>query len=517
MSRLKKFAHSLASGYVVLGANVAFTVASVPLATSRLSNSEFGLWALTTQIAGYVALIDLGMSGSVARILIDYKDDKNGGAYGSVIRTALLVGLAQGLIIAGLGVGLAVGLGPALKVPINLVPDFRLLILGQCGLLAASFLLRVFGHLLVAHQRYDMMNYPQVAGFTANYALLWLGLSSGWGVISMLWGQLAGLSVGTAFPAWACWRLGMFPTAGRWGQVTWTRFRELFSFGQDVFLFSIGSQLINASQIIVVTRCLGLDAAATWSVCTRTYTVVCQLVWRVLDATGATLAEMVVRGERERLLHRFRQVTMLSASVAVVAAVLFAAGNQAFVQVWMHGKFGWSPWTDVLLGVWLVLMTIQRCHSGLLGVMKQMRVVKYIYFLEGGAFVSMAVIMSRWGGFPAIAASSVACTAAFSFSFGFWQTKTEFALSWGEVAGRWLGPAARMMLIMPALAAACWMATRELPAAGAVVLRLGVLGTSGAWVLWRWGLDGELQQEILRRTPASLAGVLRLGMKRAPQ
>src|SRR6266446_6826916 len=276
MSRLKKFAHSLASSYVLLGANVIFTLASVPLAASWLSKAEFGLWALTTQIAGYIALVDLGMSGSIARILIDYKDNKDGGLYGGVIRTGLLVSLAQGSIIFATGSGLAMLMGPALQVPAHLRHDFQWLVLGQCGVLALNFLLRIFGHLLAAHQRYDLMNYPQVAGFAANYGILWFGFCHGWGVFSMLWGQLAGLIVGTAYPAWATWRLKLFPTAGHWGCVTGAMFAELFRFGRDLFLFALGSQLINASQVIVVARCLGLDAAANWSVCTRSYTVVTQ-------------------------------------------------------------------------------------------------------------------------------------------------------------------------------------------------------------------------------------------------
>src|ERR1044071_1888761 len=55
MSRFRKYAHSLVSGYVVLGANMLYTLASVPLALKYLGKPEFGLWALTSQIAGYIA------------------------------------------------------------------------------------------------------------------------------------------------------------------------------------------------------------------------------------------------------------------------------------------------------------------------------------------------------------------------------------------------------------------------------------------------------------------------------
>ena len=53
MSRLKKFTHSLLSGYVALGVNVFYTLASVPLALHYLGKAEFGLWALVSQISGY--------------------------------------------------------------------------------------------------------------------------------------------------------------------------------------------------------------------------------------------------------------------------------------------------------------------------------------------------------------------------------------------------------------------------------------------------------------------------------
>src|SRR5437016_387660 len=100
MSRFKRFAHSLASGYLVLGVTILQTLALVPVALHYLSAAEFGLWALAMQIAGYLLLIDLGMSGSISRILIDHKDHPADGVYGSIIKTGALVLVVQGAIIA---------------------------------------------------------------------------------------------------------------------------------------------------------------------------------------------------------------------------------------------------------------------------------------------------------------------------------------------------------------------------------------------------------------------------------
>ena len=88
MSRRKRFASSLGSGYLAMAANAIYSAASIPLALHYLTREEFGLWAVVTQIGGYIALLDFGVGQSVARILIDYKDDMDGGDYGSVLKTA---------------------------------------------------------------------------------------------------------------------------------------------------------------------------------------------------------------------------------------------------------------------------------------------------------------------------------------------------------------------------------------------------------------------------------------------
>src|SRR5271170_6561399 len=103
MSRLKRFTHSLLSGYVALGANIFYTLASVPLALHYLSKAEFGLWALTLQVANFISLVDLGMGSSIARILIDHKDERNNGRYGGAIKSGFMVCLVQGLLTLAVG------------------------------------------------------------------------------------------------------------------------------------------------------------------------------------------------------------------------------------------------------------------------------------------------------------------------------------------------------------------------------------------------------------------------------
>jgi O-antigen/teichoic acid export membrane protein len=473
------------------------------------------LWALATQIGFYIALLDFGMTGAMARILIDYKDDRRSPQYMRVVHTGIIVNVVQGLLILGTGAAVAFLLAPILGVPVALQRSFCILVLGQSGVLAANFIFKIFGQILTAHQRSDIINYSQVLGFLFSFVVLWMCFAAGMGVYSIIGANAAGLASGALVLALACARQSLLPTARIWRGFDRAKFRELFDYGKDVFLFSLGSHLINTSQVMVVSGTLGLEAAALWSICTRAYTMMCQIIWRGLEMSAAPLCEMVVRGEQQQLLRRFRDVTMLSTSLAVLGAALFVVGNQPFVDLWTHGRFGWSVWTDALLGVWAIAMTVQRCHTSLLGMLKSLRVVKYIYFLEGTVFVLIATLAARVGGFAAVVGSSLVCTLAFSYNFGLWRTKSHFNLPWKEVAIGWLRPAAKMAAVLVPVTVITWLLTRQMAPADALVLRGAAVGTIGAWALFRWGLDTRLQQEMMHRLPPGLRRFLRIGNEAA--
>src|SRR6478672_11842932 len=132
MSRFRNTARSLSSGYLAMASNIIYTLASVPLALHYLSKDEFGLWALAMQVAAYLKLIDLGVTGAVWRILVDHKDDRAGGEYNSVIKTGVLVFIVQGLFVIVGGCVVAYWVPGVMQVPAEYTRACRILIAGQC-------------------------------------------------------------------------------------------------------------------------------------------------------------------------------------------------------------------------------------------------------------------------------------------------------------------------------------------------------------------------------------------------
>jgi O-antigen/teichoic acid export membrane protein len=338
MSRFRNAARSLTSGYAALAANGVYLLASVPLAWRYLSSNEFAVWNLVVTIAGYLTLIDLGMTGAVSRLLIDHKDYRHSGAYGSLIKTGTLVLLVQGALIVLGGVLLALSLPPLLKnIPTDLIRIFELLIAGQCLLLGLFFVSRILTSMLQAHQRFDVINYAQILQLIAGFVTQWLTFRLGWGLYSLLAAGAANALAGVVNNLFWVLKLQLFPSADGWGKPSAKLFKEVFAFGKDLFLLGVGLQLLNASQVLIISRTLGLTAVTVWTIGTKTLILAQQVVARISDFSSSALGEMVVRGEQEKLERRFRDILVLTASAGVFVGASLAVCNGSFIAVWLKG------------------------------------------------------------------------------------------------------------------------------------------------------------------------------------
>ena len=512
MSRSKRFAHSLVSGYLLLVANIIYTLVQGRMLLHYISdNNEVGLWAVAIQMAGYFLLLDMGMSGSIARILIDHKNKADSPDYGSVIKTGFVVLLAQGALVA-LGGSIASRWLPEInslpssdvvsavqKVPIpsEQMALFRSLVMWQCILIGVSFAGRMFGFILEAHQRYDISNYAQTAGFVVNLLTLWWGFDHNLGLYSLLWSNVTSTICVNVYSIAAVWRLGFLPSGTRWGRVSREKFRELFGYATDVFLLAIGNMLIMASQAVVVTYTLGASAAAVWSFTTKTFAMAYQLIARIYNYSSSAFSEMVVRGELERLRTRFRDVVALSASAGVWVTMGVALCNYSFLRIWTGSdRMSWGVENDFLMALYIFTFSTTRCHVGLVCVTKKLQAMKYIYVAEGIAFVGLASLLGRWFGFVGIIIGGIVTNLSFSGFYGMHRTAKMVQLPLRDVVLDWLSRPLRFLVVMFGIAVVFRYATSSFPILWQLITNGIITVVLGGLCFWKLGLPENLQKEF---------------------
>jgi O-antigen/teichoic acid export membrane protein len=377
------------------------------------------------------------------------------------------------------------------------------------GLIAAFiFCMNPLTIMLNAHQRMDIVSRQSIFGMVVGLGLLWLFLEHGNGIYSFVYSGTITAVIAPCQLFWQCRRLGFLPRAGERGRMSWNLFKEVFFYGKDVFLMNLGGQLITASQTIIISRTLGLEAAAAWSVGTKVFMLVRQLIFQPFGAASPGLCEMAARREFGRLYSRFKNLVVLCASLGVYCGVIFAMCNSFFVAVWTTRNITWAPLYDVLLGTWIFLSALQMPHCNFVFITKEIGRMRYLYFVEGCIFIALSLGLGyRWG-IPGIIACSDICILLFSWQFGIRRSCAYFKASFREVAFQWVRPSLKLAAALVPLALILWIATSGCPIFWRLVIHSLILISVGGPLFLRLGLPPEMAQEAGTRLPRPAARLL---------
>jgi len=381
--RTRRFLLGLGSSYFLTATNVVYTLVSVPLTLHFLPKDQFGLWALVTQIALHLNLLDLGMQSSASRIFINFKDNKTNGEYGSLVKTSFLIFCIQGIVVAILGFALLPFIPDWFGFSHEISSYFFFLLGSQIALLALGFSTRTFGCLLHAHQHYIWSNIGGAIGQLLGLASLVLSFHLGYGLFSLVTGSIVAFLSNNCVQILGCFKLKLLPASGDWGSFQRTKVKILFDFAKDTFLMSLGWQLVSATPIILISKVIGLDAAATWSVGTKLFTLFQQIIWRILDYSAGGFSEMFVRSEYQLLRLRFFEITSLTAFLSPIFAGLLIVCNSPFVALWTSGKISWPISYNIPLALLLVSYSVGRCYGTLPSIAMNIGFARYVYFLDG--------------------------------------------------------------------------------------------------------------------------------------
>jgi O-antigen/teichoic acid export membrane protein len=303
---------------------------------------------------------------------------------------------------------------------------------------------------------------------------------------------------GTILSAWTVLHFGFLPAKNNWGKPNRATFHELFMFGTDIFLLSIGNQLISASAVPIISRTMGLEAVAVWSITTKVFSLAQQLVYRINDFSSSALAEMMVRGETERLKKRFGDMSILTGLAAAGIGTALALCNESFVAIWTP-SIAWHPLNNALMAVSFFIYASVRPSIGLVAMTKKIGFIKFIYFFEGATFVILGLMLAPHWGFPGVILSGILTDLSFSGAFGIRRTVRYFNMRWREMFEDWFKRPIIFLGISGMVALCLWFITRRWNAPAQLAVDAASFGLIILIPLWRVSLPENLRKEITAR------------------
>jgi O-antigen/teichoic acid export membrane protein len=350
MSRTQRFLGGVGLGYISMVLTIVVGLWLTPFLLGRIGAHDYGLWLITTQILGYLMLLDLGVVALAPRETAYATGRAIGGAtddvpatfarFRGIIRWQLLPAAA----VAALAWWIVASRWPELRTPIAIILVAFL----------AAFPLRLYHATLQGLQDLPYLGKVQLAswatGTIVTIALVLAGfrleaLAAGWVMTQGVTALLCALRLQMRFTH--VWNA---PHSGS----SLSEVRELFRRSGWVSLTQIGHVFLSGSDVLVLGAALGPAATVPYACTGKLIAVLANHPQLLMQAAAPAIAEMRTSAKRSDLTRVAVALmrAMLILSGAVGCFVLVA--NEAFVSWWVGAaQFAGTTLTVLLLAAML--------------------------------------------------------------------------------------------------------------------------------------------------------------------
>jgi len=393
-SRKRLLTRGVGFGYAAITAQIIYSFASIPLALSHLSMAEFGMWGLVSTIVGYLMLAEMGLKNSFTRHLLECKDESEKEKYGRLFFGSCFALFLVGLLVCFLGILASQISWRWFPIPNELTTRFTHIMVGQSILMALSLMTQSMSLPLYVHHRQDIAQVGQIGLFAVLYVFLYYAFKAGWGIYAMLVSQTAGLAWSISYNYIACRALRFFPEIQHLKFPNGGEWNSIWKYSKGVFTVQIGGLLLASVPNILVARMLGLEAVATWTVATRIFSILRQVVNRPFDVALPMIYESFINGNMTCVTNRWKDITQLVMALSGIVFFVAAANNSTFVNLWTGGRITWQPSDNWLLAIYFYIFTAGGLCFGTIGIKKTIGKSRYVGFMQTLATIALAVPMT---------------------------------------------------------------------------------------------------------------------------
>jgi len=398
-TRTGRFCRTLASSYVLLGSATVYSLLTVPMVLHFANSSRLGLWVLITQMGAYLTVIDAGLSASSIRQFIGPLARQDMPALATRFRGTLFISTLQGFLIILVGVA-AHPLALFLKIPPQDQALFQQLFVAQCFLVGVGFPIRPFSSILLARQSFEFNYLVSAATILFAIGLAWLGFQAGFGLWSLLAGNLLQLISSSITSLLGVRSLGYFPFLFHSWRVSFREIRSLLSESLSFASSPILSVCSGLLQSTVLSRCFGLEGVALWNVGAKIVVVLCQVLSKFFESSFSGLSELWEHNLREQMLRRFISIFLATVSASIFLGCAVLLFNDVFIRIWTGGVFRWPYICTIGMAIYLVTTTISKGLSEQVKILLLWKWIRIGPILDFGSLLVGLVLVVFWPVLP---------------------------------------------------------------------------------------------------------------------
>ncbi len=402
MSLIGSLRLNLISSWINHAVALVVGVILMPFVLHVLGNEQYGLWIFISSVAGYSGLMYLGFGETISRFVATSYANRDWKKLNQVVSAIWAVYVAMGLLAVAASCLLAwfaPGLydwGAISSTEIQLV----IVVLGLNT--AISLVGSVYSGMLMGIQRFDIeRGICLLAGlFRLGITFAVLKYDSGLLTMALIHLSITLIENGASYVA--AHRLVPTLSVG-WHHASYQTLKECSSFSMFAFIDAISTQLIDATDSVVIGLFLGAEAIVPYYIALRIGQFISRPIQYIGHVSIPRAGELCVGADARQLHHLVYKGAGLA--FLLTASCLLGAGyfGTELIFTWVGAGYDQSYLIlMVLLSSRIVALTVGVLRSVLFGI-GQMKVASLVYFTEALANIVLSLILIQFYGILGVA------------------------------------------------------------------------------------------------------------------
>ncbi len=481
--------------------NVGVSFFLSPFIVHRLGNTAYGIWVLLGSLVGYMGLLDLGVRGAVMRYVARHHARHEDEEAGRIASAGLVIFGAAGLVGLSASAVVAVLLDRIFKIPADIVPVARAVVLIGGLNIATSLISGVFGGTVAAMQRFDLSSITDIVVGAIRTLAIVLALYAGAGLLGLALVQLGCTALQGAIQYAITRRL--YPQLRlRLRGVDRTRILTIMTFSIFSSLLQVSGLLIFSADSIVIGTFLPVATITFFAIAASLtdYTrSILSAISQTITPRASALEGVGASGELERVIVR---TAALATYIALPVTLTFIVRGHSFLGLWMGPSYAdQSGRVLTILSVALSFAAARQVIGGATIGMNRHRQLVPFYLAEGVINLGASLYWVRTMGIDGVALGTAVPNLVTTLVVIPWLVRRLLGTRLRDVWARfWLRPLAAMLPFIAVTYAIehTWAAHGLLTFFAGVAAALPV-AAAGAWFIGLSGSDRREYASYLRR------------------
>ena len=338
LSESQRTARGIAVNWVALVSGFVALYFLSPLVVARLGATAYGAWVVVGSLVSYIALLDLGMRGAAMLLVARYSAAGEHAKANDVVSAVFTIRLGVALVALAASVALGLFIERLVDAPAPILAEVRVALVLGTGTVVVTLLGGVFGGVLAALNRFDVISAGAVLQTVVRAAAVVLVLRATPSLVGLAAAELGAalltelLLTVCAFRCYPDLRLSIArPRAAVIHSIT--------AYAGSLTVVNACMRVMQYSQSLVISVFLPVSAVALFAIGNTLIEGVRQVFYTIAPVLTPLASRFEAAGKQGEVTALVQGGTRLMLIVTLPILVTLYLRGETFIGLWMGAEY----------------------------------------------------------------------------------------------------------------------------------------------------------------------------------